>query len=105
MKECELNPALKSDLNKYMKKAFMINNLYLYRAGSVPEKCWELSWILGLDRISGRIPDIEIIQTDIQPYPTKIIRPDIIQFNLLYQTTLIVSGRISSPTLPDTKTG
>ena len=36
---------------------------------------------------------------DIQPYPTKIIRPDIVQFNLLYQTTLIVSSRISGPTL------
>ncbi len=35
---------------------------------------------------------------DIQPYFIKIIRPDIRQFSALYQT-LIISGRISGPTI------
>ncbi len=53
---------------------------------------------LGLGRISGRIPDIEIIRPviqyspDIQPYFTEVIRPDIRQFSLLYQTKLNLSG-------------
>ncbi len=37
--------------------------------------------------------------SDIQPYFTKVIRPDIRQFSLFYQTKLILSGRKSGPTL------
>ena len=68
-------------------------------------------YVLGRGRISDRIPGIEIIwpytkywnysagyrilklsagytvESDIQPYPTEIIWPDIRQFNLLYRTT------------------
>ena len=44
-----------------------------------------LSLKIRIVRISSRIPDIEIIQLDIQPYSTEIIRPDIQQFDRLYQ--------------------
>ena len=36
--------------------------------------------------------------SDIQPYFTEVIRPDIRQFSLLYQTKLTLSGRISGQT-------
>ncbi len=57
-------------------------------------------------RKSGLILDSDIIQqdirldrSDIQPYPTEIILPDFQNFDLLYQTTLKLSDRISSPSL------
>ncbi len=53
-----------------------------------------ISWIFvpGLGRISG-LAGYPVL-SDIQTYFTKVIRPDIRQFSLLYQTNLMLSGRI-----------
>jgi len=55
-----------------------------------------------LGRISGQIPDIETIRPVIHFCRifslTEVIRPDIRQFSLLYQTKLTFFGHLSGQT-------
>jgi len=64
---------------------------------------------LGLSRISGlagypsgylNYQSSYPVLSDIQPYFTEVIRPDIRQFSLLYQTKLTLSGQTGLPTQP-----